>query len=206
VNDFDELIGADVAGEERERLLGVHEQLVEAGPPPELSAHLQETPQPGNARSFRKRSAPWKFAMIAAAVILLAITFTVGISIGKGSVASPVASIALRGTKAAPRAKGTLDVLPEVSGNHPMNLSVSRLPAVTAPEYYSVWLVRNGKPFAPCGEFVVSKHSRSLTLTLNAPYTLETGDTWIVTRKMYKQQPGAGATVLRPTTSTASTT
>ena len=58
--------------------------------------------------------------------------------------------------------------------------------------------MRNGKPWAPCGEFVVSKPSRSLTLTLNAPYALKTGDTWIVTRKTYKQ-PGAGTTVLRPT-------
>ena len=41
-----------------------------------------------------------------------------------------------------------------------MTLSVSGLPKVAAPEYYYVWLVRKGKPLAPCGEFVVSKPSR----------------------------------------------
>jgi hypothetical protein len=197
VNDFDELIGADVAGEERERLLGVHEMLVEAGPPPELSATLQDAHQPGNARSLRKKNVPWKVALIAAAIIVLIIAFSAGVSVGHRSHTTAVSSLALSGTKAAPRAKGTLDVLPEVSGNWPMSLTVSGLPRVASPEYYYVWLVRNGKPLAPCGEFVVSKPTRSLTLTLSVPYALKSGDTWIVTRKAYRE-PGAGTTVLKP--------
>ena len=150
-------------------------------------------------RRERKQSGLRKIFLVAAAVFLLVITFSVGLSVGNGSVASPATTLALSGTKAAPRAKGTLDVLKEVSGNRPMKLSVSGLPPVAAPEYYDVWLVRDGKPLAPCGEFVVSKPSRSLTLTLNAPYALKSGDTWIVTRKTYPQS-GAGTTVLRPTT------
>ena len=35
--DFDQLVGHEVGREERERLQRVHELLVEAGPPPELS-------------------------------------------------------------------------------------------------------------------------------------------------------------------------
>ena len=78
-----------------------------------------------------------------------------------------------------------------------MTIWVSGLPKVAAPDYYYVWLVRNGKPLAPCGEFLVAKSSDSLTLKLSAPYALKPGDTWIVTRKTYSQ-PGAGQTVLRP--------
>ena len=42
--DFDELVGAETTGAERERLRGVHELLVEAGPPPELPRELEEGP------------------------------------------------------------------------------------------------------------------------------------------------------------------
>ena len=83
MNDFDELIGADVAGEERERLLGVHELLVEAGPPPELP------PDPPGRPAARRRarvcgSRPRaKLALIAAALIVLGLTFGIGFTTGK---------------------------------------------------------------------------------------------------------------------------
>jgi hypothetical protein len=197
VNDFDELIGADVAGEERERLRGVHELLVEAGPPPELPASLQHVPRPGEVRRLRKLSVQRKIALVAAALIVLVVTFTAGFATGHTNTAQPLATLHLSGTKAAPHAQGTLDVSSPVSGNWPMTLSVSGLPKVAAPDYYYVWLVRKGKPLAPCGEFVVAKPSDSLTLTLSAPYKLQRGDTWIVTRKAYNQ-PGTGQAVLRP--------
>ena len=194
---FDELIDADVAGEERERLRGVHELLVEAGPPPELPASLRDVRQPGKVGHLRNQSVPRKIALLAAAIIVLGIAFVAGLAVGGGSHTKPVATLVLSGTKAAPHAHGTIDVSSEVSGNWPMTLSVSGLPKATAPEYYYVWLVRNGKPWAPCGEFVVAKSSDSLTLKLTAPYALKSGDSWIVTRKTYSQL-GAGQTVLRP--------
>lgn len=199
MNDFDQLIDADVAGEERERLRGVHELLVEAGPPPELPAALQHVPPPAEVRRLgKKQTVPRKIALIAAALVVLIVTFGLGFTTGHRSTATePLKTLDLTGTKAAPHAQGTLDVSSAVSGNWPMTLSVSGLPKVAAPEYYYVWLVRNGKPLAPCGEFVVAKSSDSLTLTLSAPYALKPGDTWIVTRQMYAQ-PGAGQTVLRP--------
>ena len=198
MNDLDELIGADVAGDERARLLGVHALLVQAGPPAELSAALRDVPRPGEVSLLRKQSVPRKIALLAAAIIALGVTFSVGFATGHRSMATkPFETLALSGTKAAPHAHATLDVLPEVSGNWPMTLSVSGLPKVAAPEYYDVWLVRNGKPWAPCGEFVLSKPSESLTLKLTAPYALKPGDTWVVTRHTYGQ-PGTGPAVLRP--------
>ena len=42
VPDFDELVGGDVTGDERERLRRAHELLVQTGPPPELSPELEK--------------------------------------------------------------------------------------------------------------------------------------------------------------------
>lgn len=200
MNDFDELIGADVAGAERERLLAVHTALVEAGPPPELPATLLDVPEPGKVSALRKQTAPRKFALLAAAVILLGVAFTIGFATGQKNSATgtPVKTIELSGTAKTPHAEGTLDVQRQVSGNVPMTLEVSGLPRVAAPEYYVVWLVRNGQRFAPCGTFVVSQPARPLTLNLTAPYALEKGDTWIVTRQGYGSHGTKPTTVLQP--------
>jgi hypothetical protein len=196
VNDFDDLIGADVAGEERERLLGVHDLLVQAGPPPELPAGLQDPRRSGEVRIFR---VPRRVLLLAAAVAVIGVVFGVGFVSGNRSMSSaaPVVQVSLKGTAAAPRAKATLDVMQSVSGNWPMTLEVSGLPSVAAPTYYVVWLVRHGKPLAPCGSFVVSKPTGSLTLSLNAPYALQNGDTWIVTRQKYGRH-AVRTTVLSP--------
>ena len=198
MNNFDELIGADVAAEERARLLGVHELLVEAGPPQELPESLKRVQRPGELRRLKPRYAPRKVALLAAAIAALAVAFGLGATAGSRS-ASPktLETLALTETKAAPHAQATVDVLQEVSGNYPMNVRVSGLPKVAAPQYYVVWLVRNGKPWAPCGQFVVSQRSGSLTLGLTAPYSLKPGDTWIVTRHTIGQR-GPGRTVLQP--------
>jgi hypothetical protein len=131
-------------------------------------------------------------------VIVLLIACTAGVATAnrKTATAQPISSLLLKGTAAAPRARGSLDVLPNVSGNWPMTLSVRGLPRVAAPVYYVVWLVRNGKPWAPCGEFVVSKPG-PLTLQLNAPYSLKAGDTWVVMRQKYGRN-STRTTVLQP--------
>ena len=77
-----------------------------------------------------------------------------------------------------------------------MTLSVARLSKLPPRQYYYVYLVRKGKIVAPCGIFRITQH-RPLTVRLSAPYPLEHGDSWVVTR------PGAGGTepgqtVLRP--------
>jgi len=199
VNDFNELIGADVTGEERQRLLGVHELLVEAGPPPELPDGLQRGYAFTELRRLKFRYQPRRVALLAAAVLVLGLAFTAGLATGLGNKPSTAAvrQIALKGTTAAPHAEATLDVQKAVGGNWPMTLQVSGLPRVAAPTYYEVWLVRHGKPWAPCGEFVVSKSLSSTPLTFTAPYSLQPGDTWVVTRHTYGQS-GAGTTVLRP--------
>ncbi len=82
MNDFEDIIGADVAGEERARLLGVHALLVEAGPPPELPDGLQNVRRAGDVRELRRRRVPRRVALLAAALIVLGVTFSVGFATG----------------------------------------------------------------------------------------------------------------------------
>ena len=198
MNDFDELIDADVAGEERARLERVHGLLVEAGPPPELPVGLQHGYRPDELelKRSKKRTMPRKIAYLAAAVIVIGTAFAVGFATGSRK-PSPVGTLRLSGTAANPQAHATLDVLPNVDGNWPMTLTVRGLPAVTAPTYYVVWLERGGKLWAQCGSFVVSKPSTLLTLQLNAPYALKPTDSWVVTRETYGK-PSTRTTVLAP--------
>ncbi|HZE28537.1 MAG TPA: hypothetical protein VE055_00460, partial [Gaiellaceae bacterium] len=109
-------------------------------------------------------------------------------------------SLALEGTVIAPNAQATLEVWESNSGNWPMTLTAVGLPQLQEHRYYEVYLVRDGKPWGACGAFRVGNNPQQpVTVTLTAPYTLQKGDSWIVTR------PGAGGaepgqTVLRPVT------
>jgi hypothetical protein len=199
VNDFDELIGTDVPGAERTRLLAVHEALVEAGPPPELPETLRDVPQPGKVSTLRQQTTPRKLALLAAAFLIAVAVFTIGFATGKKATdtAKPVETLQLSGTPSAPRAKATLDVQREVSGNVPMTLEVSGLPRSTS-EYYTVWLVRHGQTVGSCGSFVISKPTRTATLKFTAPYSLKKGDTWEVTRQAYGRYYRGSTTVLQP--------
>ena len=80
-----------------------------------------------------------------------------------------------------------------------MTLSAVGLPKLAPHNYYEVYLIRDGKLAGSCGTFRVTNRKRAVTVTLNSPYTLEKGDSWIVTRP----GPGGvepGKTVLRPAT------
>ena len=99
-----------------------------------------------------------------------------------------------------PQAQGTLEVWNSNAGNWPMTLTVVGLPTLPAHSYYEVYLVRDGKPWGSCGTFRAgSSPEEPVTVTLTALYTLQKGDSWVVTRP----GPGGaepGQTVLRPVT------
>jgi hypothetical protein len=203
---LDDLIGADATGAERQRLQHVHELLLEAGPPPEISAELEAGPTLGMTLSRRRRK-PRTMLLLAAAVAL-ALVFFAGYSVrsqgGKSTAGRgrPVMAVALEGTSLAPAAQGTIQVwnAADNNGNWPMTLSAVGLPKLPPHSTYEVYLVRNGKPWGSCGSFRVGgtgSSNQEVTVTLTAPYSLHKGDTWVVT------QPGAGGaepgqTVLRP--------
>lgn len=194
---FDELVGAEPTGSERERLRRAHELLLQAGPPPELPPGLAGAPRLDPAPEIRRRRNRRRAALVLAAAVVVAAVFAAGYGVGRSGGASPAAVLALKGTAAAPNARATLQVLPEQAGNWPMRLAVAGLPKLPPHEYYAVFLVRKGERYLSCGTFVTTGGGGTVRVTLNAPYRLRTGDTWIVTRQA-AHASGHGATVLRP--------
>jgi hypothetical protein len=201
---LDELIGADTAGAERERLQRAHEMLLEAGPPPELSPKLEAGPTFGMTLA-RRRAVTRRAMLLLAATLAVLGVFLAGYAVANRGGSSPSApkSLALEGTVLAPNAQATLEVWQSHAGNWPMTLTAVGLPPLPAHRYYEVYLVRHGKPWGACGAFrVLGNPQQPVTVTLTAPYTLRKGDSWIVTR------PGAGGaepgqTVLQPAPVTA---
>ena len=200
IPDFDELVGTDVDRAERERLRRVHDLLLQAGPPPELSPEVEFGPTLATTLAPRAGHVRRRVLLLAAAIVVLVLAFLGGYLAGNGGGTGLSSGTVLRlaGTPAAPSALASLRIEPvDASGNWPMKLSATGLPKLPTHGYYSVWLMRNGKPFAPCGTFVVSGADHGVSVSLNAPYKLEPGDSWVVT----KQLPGnheAGPVVLRP--------
>jgi hypothetical protein len=203
---LDELIGTETTGSERQRLQHVHDLLLEAGPPPELSPELEAGPNLGTTLGKQRRAKPRAMLLLAAA-LMLGLVFFAGYAVrNHGSVKTtikPVMAVALKGTSLVPGAQGTIQVWNDTQGhgNWPMTVRVVGLPQLPPRNYYEVYLVRNGKPWGSCGTFRVGNGSpdQEVTVTLSAPYSLHKGDTWVVTR------PGAGGTepgqtVLQPVT------
>jgi Anti-sigma-K factor rskA len=199
---LDELIGAEATGAERERLQQVHELLLQAGPPPELSPELEAGPTLQMTLQRKRRKVKPRAMMLLAAALVLVLVFIGGYAAGNSSgskhATAPV-SVKLAGTSRAPNAHASLEVWHRSAGNWPMTLSVVGLKKLPAHRYYEVYLVRNGKPWGSCGTFRVTSTKGAVRVTLNAPYSLRKGDSWIVTR------PGAsgaepGQTVLHPVT------
>ena len=200
---LDELIDAAATGAERERLQHVHELLLQAGPPPELSPELQAGPTLGVTLSRRRRAVKPRAMLLLAATLMVALVFLGGYAVGNGrnatSVSPPVVSLKLTGTSIVPGAQASLEVWRRQAGNWPMTLSIVGLPKLPPRNYYEVYLVRGGKLGGSCGVFRVTRSGLPVTVRLNSPYSLRKGDSWVVTRP----GPGGvepGKTVLRPIT------
>ena len=196
--DFDELVDPEVKGAERARLQRVHDLLVQAGPPAELSPETEAGPTLGMTLARRPRRVRRTVLLLAAAVAILALAFLGGYIAGNGGSSASGRVLKLAGTPAAPNALASLEIEHvDAAGNWPMKLTVTGLPKQHGSAYYEVFLVRNGKPYAPCGAFKVAT-DRAVTVQLNAPYRLKSGDTWVVTLETPSSRE-PGTVVLRPT-------
>lgn len=200
---LDELIGSEVTGAEREQLQQAHELLLQAGPPPELSAELEAGPTLKMTLGKRRHATKPRAMLLLAATLAVVLVFFGGYTLGGnggGSNSHPaLVSQALQGTSLVPQAQGTLEVWNSKDGhNWPMTLTVVGLPQLPARSHYEVYLYRHGKLGGSCGLFTVGSSSQDpVTVTLSSPYQLRPGDSWVVTR------PGRdgmepGPTVLRP--------
>lgn len=191
-SDFDELIGREVDGAERERLRRAHDLLVAAGPPPELPPGLERPVRPQRADIipfFPKR----RYAAAAvAALAVAAAAFGGGYLVGHGDQGGfeAVRKVRLHGTGATPTALASIQLgKRDDDGNFPMLVKVSNLPELPPRGYYSLWLTRDGKPVAPCGTF--RAHDETTSVTFTVAYSLKRFDGWVVTRQdPGKHQPG----------------
>lgn len=177
--DFDELVGTDLEPGTRERLLRVHEALLAAGPPPELTPAL-EAPEP-MAKVVPLRPSRRRLAVAAVlAAALAAAAFGAGFFVGDSGAPSAQPDRVVEMTGADARA--SLAILPrDEAGNWPMRMAVQGLPALPAGSEYELWLTRGGKLESSCGTFIVSGDGPTV-VTLNAPYRLKEFDGWVVTR------------------------
>jgi hypothetical protein len=191
VTTFDELVGEEPTGPERERLWRMHELLLEAGPPPELTPEMAAGPTLdmtlGRVRRLASSRRRTFIPAIAAAVLLAAI---ISLSLSGQSGAARVV-IPLHGTAAQPQAAGTLVVLPATTTTQPMVVHVHGL----EPGVYAVYLVHNGSSWEKCGTFTVTNLAGGRPTTIDSPYHAKAGDTWFVTRPT---ATGRGATVMTP--------
>jgi Anti-sigma-K factor rskA len=179
--DFDQLVGNDLEPGERERLHRVHDLLLAAGPPPELSPVASPQAPAENVYPLLPRRRWAAVAALAAALGVAA--FGAGFLVGDRSDerAAPERIIGMAPPGGESDARASLAVFPkDDAGNWPMELTVRDLPPLGAGQSYELWLTRKGDLAASCGTFVVS--GSKTVVPLNAPYRLRTFDGWVITR------------------------
>ena len=175
--DFETLVGDDLPPDEHERLLRVHELLLEAGPPPELSPELTATPKPPRAQiiSFPRRRRTVLMLAASLALVIFAVGWLGGEHQKTGTVERTVTMNGAGGARA------SLDVYTvDKAGNWPMKMSVKGLPELPTGQTYALWLTKDGKLESPCGTFSVGPGTT--TVRLNAPYHLKEYSGWVVVR------------------------
>jgi hypothetical protein len=190
--DFDDLIEGVETPEERERLRRVHDLLVAAGPPPELSATLASAPDaPAPAEESDVSWLPRR-RLRAGAVLafgLAAAAFGTGYLFGNNASDEPSASaptaparvVSLRGSD-----DGTSGAIirlgrRDASGNWPMTVTVRGLAHLGHGDYYALALTEKGKPVVTCGTFNTAVKGAT-TVRMVAAYDLEEYESWVITR------------------------
>jgi Anti-sigma-K factor rskA len=182
---FDDILGGDdLTPAEEARLRRMHELLLEAGPPPDLSPELAAPPVTGDADPpevaylFRRRRGLTAVLALAAALAAFAGGYAFGHGKAKPTAFASVRDVPMHG---APGTRGIIRVAAaDAVGNWPMLVEVSGLPEqANRRAYYELWLTRDGKPFVPCGSFRV--HGKTTRVRLSVPYSLRRSLGWVVT-------------------------
>jgi hypothetical protein len=190
--EFDELVGAIEEPDEHERLRRVHELLVEAGPPPELSPALASIAPPGDiAADEDERDYSWlPRRRLGAGLVfvgaVLAATFGLGyLAGGSGSDGDETAGVQIARTVSLTGKAGATAVVNvgrrDADGNWPMIVTVRGLAPLTQGDYYILGLSKRGKLVVTCGTFNVADRGRR-TLRMSAAYNLKGFDGWVVAR------------------------
>lgn len=194
--DFNELIGDEGSPEELARLRQVHDMLLAAGPPPELSPALEHAPvvpEDSKVVQFRRRK-PVAFFAIAAAIAVAA--FAIGYAVaGRNAAFHSSFSVPMHGLGTQRAAVGEVEVGDHDSGgNYPLQMSVTGLRDLHKGGWYELLLSKHGKPTLDCGSFVVD--GKETTFRLSVPYDLD---------KLHKAKKYDGWVVVRHTPGSTST-
>jgi len=175
--DFDELVGDDLAASERERLLRIHELLIEAGPPPTMQ---RPAAPPVGARvyAFPRRA---RLAAVGLAAAVAAAAFALGFLVGDRTAGPGTFEvIPMSGTAQAEGARADIELYDiDEAGNWPMELRVRGLQPPASGRPYELWLTKDGRLAELCGTFLAETDG-STVVPMNAPYKLRDFDEWVV--------------------------
>lgn len=178
--DFDGWIGCELGEGERERFVRVHEALVAAGPPPQLPLALRRPPRVARSVPFAWSMPPRRRAPQLAAAVAAVVCFGAagaGYLLSTGSGRGGDGWLRMRATAVAPLASGQLWVGGrDPAGNRPLMLRVRGLP----PGRYEMLLTERGRFVGGCGWFRAG--AATTTVMLTAPYRLDEGSDWVITR------------------------
>lgn len=180
--DLRDLVGEDLPPEELERLRHADALLRRVpAPPAEIPSSLTRlvTELPLRARS------PWTRRRTAAALALAAALAALMFGVGRWTAGDGFDvryTVALAPTPDAPGASGLIRVgtRDDESGNWGLELDVSGLPRLPAGDYYTLWLAKDGRYAASCGNFSVGPGETEVRMTVS--YKLAEYDAWIVSR------------------------
>lgn len=199
---FDDIVGTEgLSSEEEAKLRRVHQLLLAAGPPPDLSPDLslppvptEEADPPEVAFLFRRRRGRALVLALAATLAAFVGGYAFGHSKGKPAAFTSVRTVAMHGPSGG-ASHGVIDIADKDSvGNWPMQVEVSGLPEqANRAAYYELWLTRDGKAIAPCGSFRVN--AKTTRVRLSVSYALKNFDGWVVTSQTGRRD-GLGPVVL----------
>ncbi len=199
---FRELVGDEGPPEELERLRRVHDLLVAAGPPPELSPALAEPPAVGRPAHVRFLPRRRREAALVLAAALVAVAFAIGYAVGnRGGGFSAAAVVPMHGLGLESDAHASLRIgKRDDHGNVPIEMKVRGLRELPEGGWYELYLSKNGKPKLSCGTFRTEDHLT--TVRLSIAYELQPWgkrfNGWVVTAHV-PGRPGASSRVLLTT-------
>lgn len=168
--DFRELVGDEGGREELDRLRRVHELLVAAGPPPELSPRVANPPDVEESKVLEfKRRRP--ATLLAVGIAAVAAAFVIGYAVGDhhSSFSAQGPAIPMHGIGQARAAHADIKIGSHDSGgNYPLEMTVQGLRRLPKGGWYELLLSKGGKPTLPCGDFAVA--GTQTTVRMSVPY------------------------------------
>lgn len=178
--DFDELVGGELEPSERERLQRVHDLLIAAGPPPDLSSELDLRPRTATVHPLPRR----RLRLVAIAAALGVVVFATGFLTGdRANDYGTFDVVAMSGAGAAEGANARIEIFDrDEAGNWPMEIELTGLRPPADDQLYELWLTQGGKPVAKCGSFLAEPDGTTV-VPMNAPWRLDEFDGWVVVEK-----------------------